>query len=240
VGIVVALGMHGSIWLWARCLEGRPESVRVSLDTEVDVEVDVVRPPPPPPTAREPPAAAIAKVRPAPPASPAESSEPPPPAEAGAIVAQAPDPGAPVDLTGEDFVTGIARGHAGGMTASDGTNTVAAPAGAVDPGPAPGPRAAGSEMSDRSRSVSLEDQSWSCAWPPEADTAQIDEQTVVIRVVVDAEGNAESAEVVSDPGHGFGRAAAACAMRTHFTPARDGAGEPVRARSPLIKVRFTR
>jgi protein TonB len=88
--------------------------------------------------------------------------------------------------------------------------------------------------------VSLEGQSWSCPWPPEADSDRIDEQTVVIRVVVDQDGSVKSAEIVVEPGHGFGKAAVACAKNTRFTPAHDRAGNAVRARSPPIRVRFTR
>jgi protein TonB len=63
---------------------------------------------------------------------------------------------------------------------------------------------------------------------------------VVIRVVAAADGRAASAELVSDPGHSFGAAAIACALRTRLSPARDAAGDAVRARSPPIRVRFTR
>jgi protein TonB len=105
-------------------------------------------------------------------------------------------------------------------------------------GGVPSPDGAG--PGDRSGSVSLEDQSWSCPWPRGADADQIDEQTVVIRVVVDADGRVESARVLSDPGHGFGEAAVACALRSRFNPARDRAGRPTRSSSPPILVRFTR
>jgi protein TonB len=44
---------------------------------------------------------------------------------------------------------------------------------------------------------------------------------VVIRVVAAADGRAASAELVSDPGHSFGAAAIACALRTRFSPARE-------------------
>jgi len=63
---------------------------------------------------------------------------------------------------------------------------------------------------------------------------------VVIRVVVRADGTAESFVVVADPGGGFGPAAIASAMRTRFAPARDREGAPVRGTSPPINVRFTR
>ena len=93
---------------------------------------------------------------------------------------------------------------------------------------------------DLSTPVSLRVERWSCPWPPEADSERIDEQTVVIRVVVDPEGIVEAAELVVEPGHGFGKAAVACALDTRFTPARDRAGTAIRARSPPIRVRFTR
>ena len=74
----------------------------------------------------------------------------------------------------------------------------------------------------------------------EADAEQIDEQVVILRVVVSASGDPRSATVLADPGHGFGSAALACAMRTHFTPALDAKGDPTAAASPPIRVRFTR
>jgi protein TonB len=46
--------------------------------------------------------------------------------------------------------------------------------------------------------------------------------------------------LVADPGVGFGRAALACARRTHFQPARDAAGAPTAAWSSPIRVHFTR
>ena len=62
----------------------------------------------------------------------------------------------------------------------------------------------------------------------------------MIRVVVTARGAVESAEIVTDPGDGFGAAALACARRTRFSPALDPRGRPIRARSPAIRVHFTR
>jgi protein TonB len=46
--------------------------------------------------------------------------------------------------------------------------------------------------------------------------------------------------VLADPGHGFGAAAVACALRTRFVPARARSGQAVRSLSPPIRVRFTR
>jgi len=149
----------------------------------------------------------------------------------------APGPSTPVDLTGETLVlasTGRAAGGSGDASGGGrrigrggGDNLKTASAG-------------GSGTGDRSGGVSLEDRSWACPWPREADTQQIDEQTVVIRVVVDPDGAVESATVLSDPGHGFGQAAIACALHTRFVPARDRGGRPIRAESPSVLIRFTR
>jgi protein TonB len=47
-------------------------------------------------------------------------------------------------------------------------------------------------------------------------------------------------KVVSDPGHGFGRAARMCALGRRYTPGNDRAGQPITGTTPPIKVRFTR
>lgn len=158
-------------------------------------------------------------------------------AQAATVVAQPPESGTPVDLTADEVVTGTATAYPGGLTASTGTSTSAvgqAPA-------APRSRQTTSSVAlDHSSPVSLATESWSCPWPREADAQQIDEQTVILRVLVTADGDPENATVVSDPGQGFGPAALACAMRTHFTPAHDPKGNPMRATSPPIRVRFTR
>ena len=158
-------------------------------------------------------------------------------ARAAKVVAQVPESSTPVDLTADEVVTGTANAYAGGLTASTGTGTSAAGQAPAAPG---APRSTLSIALDRSGPVSLPTENWSCPWPSEADAEQIDEQTVILRVVVTATGDPESATILSDPGHGFGPAAQACAMRTHFTPARDPRGGAIRAISPPIRVRFTR
>lgn len=154
-------------------------------------------------------------------------------------MAQAPDPSAPVDLGDQGFVTGTGRTYAGGYTAHSGTNAAPVPTPIVDPGAKAQPAPAGHEP-DRSRPVGLTDDDWSCPWPHEADDREVDEQTVVIRVDVRADGSVESAKVVTDPGFGFGPAAVSCALRTRFLPAFDRQGVAVRSNSPPIRVRFTR
>jgi protein TonB len=154
------------------------------------------------------------------PAQPAVVSPPPlvPPASE-------PGPGPVVDFTGVVSVTGAGTLPSGGGDRPSGASPAAGqPTGAAD----------------GTRAVALDERSWSCPWPREADADQIDEQTVVIRVLVDSDGRTQSVEIVSDPGHGFGAAARACALHVRFTPARDVHGQPVLALSPPIAVRFVR
>lgn len=192
------------------------------------VEIEQSRPPPPPPA----------------PAAPAEPqklpkvrvarSRPPPPARAGNVLSQAPRSEGPVDLTGDTFVTGSSQAYVGGVTSSSGTNQVAVHTNETDPTAPP------TRTPDASRPVALDDQQWQCPWPQQADSADINQQTVVIRVVVKPNGFAERVDVVSDPGFGFGAAARACALHTRFEPARDRQGNRIAATSPPIRVRFTR
>lgn len=158
------------------------------------------------------------------------SQEPPSPAAGASDV--------PLDLTGDTL-----------MIASTGSGAGTAGAGGAGPGTVRGPggpsgTGAGRNDGDvnRATAVALPEQRWSCPWPAEADAdaERIDEQTVVIRVVVNAEGVAETAEIIAEPGHGFGKAAVVCALETRFMPAHDREGHAMRASSPPIRVRFTR
>jgi protein TonB len=86
----------------------------------------------------------------------------------------------------------------------------------------------------------LDDAQWQCAWPREADAAEVDLQTVVLRVRVNADGSAASVDILQDPGLGFGAAARSCAQQTRFEPAHAFDGKAISALSPPIRVRFTR
>jgi protein TonB len=89
--------------------------------------------------------------------------------------------------------------------------------------------------------VTLDQASWSCPWPAEADARQVDQETVVIRVAVRADGRVDHVDVLQDPGFGFGRAARDCALASRsFAPALDAQGAPVAAQSPPIRVHFFR
>ncbi len=190
-------------------------------------------PPPPPPPRRARAEAPPNRVKPTSPPAAREDPAPPPPepAQAAEVVA-AKAAEAPLDFTGFDIVSGQAPRYAGGVTAPTGTSTRAVVAGAITE--------AGSSASSRARPVQLPARNWSCPWPQEADALRIDEQTVVLRVVVTPEGNVTSAELLADPGYGFGQAALACARRARFEAAFDSSGRPSLATSPPIRVRFTR
>ena len=212
-------------------------------------EIELTTAPPPPPPPEPPPApepeAAKPLPLPAPPKAAREHEAPPAPAQAGKILAQEPNPDEPVDLTGQGFVTGNAETYAGGVTASNGTSTTAVrnlrPAIGGVPGSTgkdPGPAVSGPDLS-RAASVTG-GTNWDCPFPPEADTEQIDFQRVQIVVTVGADGSAQNIKLVTDPGHGFGRAALRCAaMGRKFEPARDRQGRAVLSTLPMI-VRFQR
>jgi len=192
-------------------------------------------PPPPPPAAEPPPAPTPVTVR-APRAvhAPSHAAPPAPPAQAGKLTAVS---DAPADFTGAAFVVGGAATFPGGVTAAQGKgttpgNTAASPGSPTGAGPPHGP--------SRARAVSLDQAAWSCPWPAEADAEQVNEKTVVLRARVQPDGRAQTVEVLSDPGFGFGAAARACALATRFEPARDADGRPIAAQSAPIRVHFYR
>jgi protein TonB len=174
------------------------------------------------------------------PATPTEVTAAPPPTanETTSTAAAAATLTEPADFT--DVALVIGTGTATNTTNTPGTDTRSRARAAHGGGHIPTPQGTFEPGDGHSSSVALEHANWSCPWPAAADAEQINEQTVVIRVVVSATGKVESAELVSDSGHGFGPAAIACALRTRFTPARDFEGNAVRAQSPPIRVRFTR
>src|SRR5258706_11010064 len=87
-----------------------------------EVEMVNAPPPPPPPQPEEKPEPEVPKPQPSLKA-PSRADEPAPaPAQAGKILAQEADPDAPVDLTGQTFVTGNGETYAGGVTASTATS----------------------------------------------------------------------------------------------------------------------
>jgi protein TonB len=197
-------------------------------------EIDVLRDdPPPPPPAPEATQESEAKPAAPPPRAMHEPPPPPPtPAQAAKVLAQEPDPNEPVDLTGNTIVQGNADAYAGGFTASNGTNNNAvrampSPSG-VPGGTGPVQAAPPASTVDRSRGASLQGGTeWSCPFPPEADTAQVDDAFVTLQVDVGPSGAPSNVRVLNDPGNGFGREARRCANNRRYTTALDHEGNPI-------------
>lgn len=233
----------GALW-WAPT-EAVQTSAPRSPPLRIDHVVDLTPPEPPPadePPPPEPPRMPIAEPalrQASAPAEPPREAVPSPPAEAGQVLAADEEATQPIDFTGFDISTGGGKRYAGGVTASSGTNARAVHASHID-------RADSLAMANRAqrhslaRPVGLPAREWPCPWPREADALSGKAQTVVIRVVVRPDGSVASADLVSDPGFGFGRAALACARTQAFEPARDREGQPVTATSPPVRIGFTR
>lgn len=238
--ILLAAGLTLATWVaWLHTVRG----VGADKPEEIEVLKDEAPPPPPPPLAEpEPEAKPVA----APPRAAAAPPPPPTPAQAAKVLAQEPDPNDPVDLTGNTIVQGNADAYAGGFTAGNGTNqnaahTMPSPSG-VPGGTGPVQQAAAPPPApDRSRIASLGGGGeWSCPFPPEADTAQVDEAYVTLQVEVKADGSPGSVRVVSDPGNGFGREARRCAMGKRYATAQDHDGNPIAGTTNQFRVHFSR
>ncbi|MDB4987733.1 MAG: hypothetical protein JWN04_2911 [Myxococcaceae bacterium] len=175
-----------------------------------------------PPAAEQAPPAAPEPVKPA--------SEPPPAAQAAQVVAALPAAEAPPAFA---IATGTGQAYAGGTTSASGTGAKANHTGQVGVGE-------GSGLS-RARAPQLHSRSWPCGWPTEADDLDLDEAFVTVRASIGADGSVLDVEVVSDPGHGFGKRAALCARtKVRFDPALDAAGNPTGGKTPLLRIRFVR
>lgn len=267
-GLVVALFMHFGVLAFAigsaylHEINALMRTTRMELHeffwTQYDVDLTPkdkpkVEPPkpeePPPPEPAPPPPAPKA---PAPKLKDDPYDQPPPPptpAQAAKVLTQKEDPDKVEDLTGNTVVTGEGTATYGQQSAAGtgdkpvlnpraslngvpgGTGTGTAP---PPPPPPPAP--------DRSRSADLDGSTdWAnCPFPPEADADQIDQAFVGIVVTVRPDGSPLSVNVVSDPGHGFGRAARMCALSRRYRPALDRNGVPTTAASPPIRIRFSR
>ena len=211
---------------------------------------DAPKPPEPPPPEPEAPPEPVA---PAPKAeAPAKEDPydaPPPPAQAAAVLTQKDDPDKIEDLTGNTIVNGEGTAAYGQQSAQGtGDKPVINPAASLTgvPGgtgtskgpPPPPPQPTGPDLS-RAASPSG-GSNWNCPFPPEADADQIDEARASLVVTVRPDGTPLSVTVVSDPGHGFGRAARMCALTRRFTPALDKTGQPIAGSTVPFGVRFTR
>ena len=243
-GAIMALlfGSRLSLETWSAELAAR---VHADLAREDAIEIA----PPPPPPVEKPPPPPVVEDPPPPPAPSAANpprspsprpTAPPPPAQAGQVIARAADPDEPADLTGNNFVTGTAKTYVGGATTTGGTGKKPVSPEDLAALSQKAAAKAAPRAPSRARSVALDEPDWRCPWPREAEGEEIDEQTAVVRVVVANDGRVESAAIVTDPGHGFGAAAAACARSARYTPALDDSGAPIRGTSPPIRVHFIR
>jgi protein TonB len=258
-GLVVALLLHLGLLAFAIAgpylheIHALMQSTRTELHeffwTQYDVDLTPKdKPKPEPPKPEEPPPEAPPPPAPKAPApkikdDPYDPPPPPPtPAQAAKVLTQKEDPDKVEDLTGNTVVTGegtatygqqsaagtgdkpVLNPHASLNGVPGGTGTASARPPPPPPPPTP----------DRSRAAGLEGSTdWSnCPFPPEA--------FVSIVVTVRPDGTPLSVNVVSDPGHGFGRAARMCALSRRYSPALDRNGAPTTQASPPIRIRFNR
>ncbi len=235
--LVMALRAQPSLETWSARMAAQ---IHGALAERAPTRLEFEPPPPPAPEPEPEPAAAPEPALAVEPSkAPSATSPKPeaprvaPPAAAGEVLASK---DAVADFSDQAFVVGTATAYAGGVTTQSGTGTAPGTAARAQ---TPSPKRAAAS-SARARPVRLEGIAWRCPWPAGALDADIYEQAVVIRVEVGVDGRARRVRLVDDPGLGFGDAARACALKTRFSPALDGEGDPVPATSPPIRVRFTR
>lgn len=267
LALAIALSTHGvasarallALYPLQRATRHMRAGIHDFLWTMYDVELaaepeQAIKPPPPPEPEPEPapqpePAAPAPNVNAAPkPPDDDPYEAPPTPAQAAKVLTAPAQDDEPLDLTGQGFVSGDGTGPGYGMVSAAGTgdkptfNTAAnlkgKPGGTGTSAPAAPPPPAGPDLSRPPGLVG--GTGWSCPFPPEADIDGVDQAVASIVVTVRPDGTALAVKVVSDPGHGFGRAARLCALGRRYSPALDRAGQPITSTSPPIKVRFTR
>lgn len=227
---------------WSRVI-GREVHYRLSET----YDVELLKPPavPLPTPAPEPEPVKEVAPRPLPaPVTPKDVEPPAAPAaaQAGAVLTANPDPDAPANF--DDIISGTGETFAGGATSLAGTSTTAVHTMPVAVGGVPGgtgKAATGPAAVDQSRVASVAgSKDWNCPFPPEADSDQIDQAFPTIQVAVRADGTPERVTILSDPGHGFGRAAMKCAMLQRFDPALNHDGNPIAGLTKSLRVRFER
>jgi protein TonB len=258
VCLAVALSLHAAMLIFA-FVTGLLHDLRLVVDEDrarlhdffwrqYDVEVekpkDEPKPEPPPPPPEPPPP----EPAPAPKAQPRVEEDPyknaaPVPAQAAKVLTAEPKADDPVDLptivSGEGNAVGgvqSGQGKGDGITMSKSASHDGVPGGRGSAVAVP----VGPPAEDKSRPIKLAGgSSWNCPFPPEADADQIDQAMVTVQITVRPDGSVSSAAVVSDPGHGFGRAARLCALSKHLQPALDRSGTAIVMSSP-VNIRFSR
>jgi protein TonB len=224
----------------------QPLVAPVESPPEPEAEPEAVPPPPPKPLADAPPPSPTVNARP----DPGESSAPAATAaaEVGEVLGVEPEADAPLDLTGNTFVSGHATRFTGGVSARGGTAKRAVSDRGARPG-VRGERTGGSASAatpaphrgrDRSRSAMPLSTSWNCGFPAAADQAQVHHARVQLVVLVDRQGKAESVAVQQEPGYGFGALAKRCAFWVSYRVGKDRSGNPIKAATPPFWVTFKR
>jgi protein TonB len=253
LGVLGALFLHGAAGVQAagNLFEVETFSIGVAQyvrnNLQMQIDIDTTPPPPPPPPPEPPPPEQEPEKAPPPPPQAANEPPPPPPApaEAGKVLTSDPDPDAPVDLTGDGFVTGNGE-FRGGITSGAGTAKTAVrdlkaqPGGAATgTGSAPAPVVAATGP-DLSRPAKPTGTSWNdCGFPAEAQLDGVEFGVVKLVVTVNPDGHAKAVTILSDPGSGFGSHARQCAMHKLFSPGLDRTGQPIVTSTPPFTVKFT-
>lgn len=265
LGLVIALGSHGiasaramlALYDMQKGVYGMRAMIHDFLWTEYDIDLKQPEkqaepekkdePPPPPEPEPDPvpiPAPKVADK----PSDPYEA-EKAAPVQAAKILTAAADPNKVEDLTDQGIVSGDnTAGPLGGQSSAQGKATEvthntsvsltgkSGGTGTAEPKAAPPP-----PKQDLSRSADVVgSKSWSCPFPDEADTDQVDFAQVTVIVTVRGDGSPQSVQVVNDPGHGFGRAARMCALARKYSPGLDADGNTVVKSTPPIRVTFSR
>ncbi len=181
--------------------------------------VTLEKPPPPPP---EPPPPPPARRKP---------EKAPAAAAAGKVVAVAPTPDRPLDMTGFDMVIGKGNVYAGGVTASTGTSLTAV----TDVHAA----ARGTGVS-QARLAAPARTDWACAWPQEEENTDLKSVRVLIAVHVDRDGEPQGVDILGPATPTFERAARHCALSETYVFARDESGRAISGTTPPFSVHFFR
>lgn len=227
IALLLAFGLHAALGAAAGRRPEHAPPAKGIVHPQIQATLQAKAPPPPPPL--EPPRARV-------PAARAEhlSRAPPAPAQAGRVIAQAPDD-APADLTGFDLVVGQGTSYAGGLSSSKGTSTKAVEGPAAKVG-----GVANGAAQDLSRPAGLLRRDWSgCPWPGEAQGGGLREAAVTVRVTVGKDGALERVDTLQAPPGGFDEATHDCLSREPFRPALDAVGAPV-PDTHLLVVHFVR
>ena len=251
VGLIFALTVHGAgaargvtslidLGVFAALVQS---AVRDDIRATYAVEVAPAKPPPPPP--EEPPPPEPEPQAKVPSHNPQADAPPPPPAQAGKLLTQNADPDAPLDLTGDGFVTGDGDRYVGGVTSAKGTSTTAVRQTQAKVGGKIGSTGTGKLDSvptkqDLSVAPRPAETNWDCPWPPEADADQINYMRVRIVVTVGVDGRAQKVTVLNDPGHGFAKYVQQCAFRKTFAVGLNSDGKPIVSTTPPFGVTWTR